>query len=260
MISYPVEINKKRYIFTEFLSSGTFYRPTLFPVTICWVLLIGGGAGGKATASSNVVDVWGGGAGAWLERMVFLTQSSYTVTIGAGGAGGTKSGSGTALYGGTGGDSSFGVFLVAKGGKGQYNTNLGGDMPYGQQISTTTRIEDRGVFGFSGANGGSSGTDNGKDCLLLPSMFPRPASYSGGLCNGGSGAHANGGGGGGGGARGAGGNGAVYTSSGTQDRNGTSAEANTGAGGGGASYYSSYYGYGGNGGSGYCAVIYEVTI
>lgn len=103
-----------------FTANGTFTKAT-YP----WLRAIrvktvgaGGGSGGAATTGAGEVAAGaGGGGGAYAES--FITDiaglsASVTVTVGAGGAGGAAG----ANAGSTGGDSSFGSAVIAKGGNG----------------------------------------------------------------------------------------------------------------------------------------------
>lgn len=99
-------------------------------VTYFDVQCIGGGGGGAQSVGNG--GAAGGGAGAYIRSIVNVTAtSSFTITIGAGGL----------ANGGTGGDSSFGVFLSAKGAVG----NAGG-------VASTTITNN--VISLAGSAGG----------------------------------------------------------------------------------------------------------
>jgi len=89
----------------EFLSSGIWDMPTGIAKCEAIILLIGGGQGGGSGSAS----AQGGSPGQARIEYVILDQSSYTVTIGAGGTQNT-------IIGYAGGDTYFGSLLVAKGG------------------------------------------------------------------------------------------------------------------------------------------------
>jgi len=99
----------------EFLSSGTFTAPV---AGTYWVTMIGGGGGGGARIDSASNTVTGGYAGQCLVRfpVVLTAAQAVTVTIGSGGAGASRSTSGSTT-GSTGGNTSFDS-LVVNGGKG----------------------------------------------------------------------------------------------------------------------------------------------
>jgi len=103
-------------------STTSWTAPT--GVTSVEVILCGGGGGGQGGSS---LANWGGGGGGGSVTYSVLTvvpATSYTITIGAGGAGGSGSG-GAYGSGSTGGTSSFGALLsIAGGGPGGNNTSI----------------------------------------------------------------------------------------------------------------------------------------
>jgi hypothetical protein len=94
------------YSYLGFTSSGsvTVTRDGLFDV-----LIVAGGAG----ASGNIGG--GGGGGGVINKTVYLTAATYTVTVGSGGSGGVASASGT-----QGNPSSLNVFAGLGGGKSSF--------------------------------------------------------------------------------------------------------------------------------------------
>jgi hypothetical protein len=198
----------------------------------------GGGGGGSDTVDGTPYNRGSGGGGGY--TTIMLSQavtpgSSISVTIGAGGAGGTTNKQGT-----TGGTSSFGAIASANGGVGgMYGKNsgrVGGDGGAGGGAGGYIY-----TGGSVGGTGGSNGSAGGNTS----------ASVTGGLGQGtttrefGSGTLYSGGGGGAAqnaGAGGAGGGGAGGTST------GGNASPNTGGGGGGGQTS------GGSGGSGIIVV------
>lgn len=165
----------------------------------------GGGGGGYGTSqhaggSASTFLRWGagGGSGYINEMTVFLNRGdSIPVTVGAGGSGGPyainyNSPGKAALYGGTGGTTSFGTYLSATGGTGG-NTGLagsnsvggiganngmgqegysnrvfakGGFLYFGQDdfLVKTSKDNDRYVFSSygSGGNGSNVSSTNGQ--------------------------------------------------------------------------------------------------
>ena len=109
--------------------------PNLKYLEICCVGGGGGGGSGRCSATNNVQTMTGGGGGAivylWIEASR-LTNSPYTITVGRGGTpGAARVATGTAVTGNTGssgGDTSFGSLVVAKGGSGGSHSSfaLGG--------------------------------------------------------------------------------------------------------------------------------------
>lgn len=228
---------QKNWKTEEFTSNGTWTRPT--GVEIVRVVLVGGGGGGGGGTTTNP----GGGGGGGQTRTAWLpvSSSSYSVTIGAGGAGGAG------VDGSDGASSTFGSLLTALGGEG------------GQAEDVTTLARGGGMWSGSagvwyayeqyrtGSAGGSWGGRGAPGGQVYPLNVGYPAS---GFGKGGTQAGGTSTGGGGGGSFGAGGGG------GANNTNGTSASANTGGGGGGAGKAASGTKTGGDGGSGYCLVMW----
>jgi hypothetical protein len=92
------------YIIHTFTTTGTSTF-ILYNNTVCDILVVGGGGGGGYNCGSG-----GGGGNVLYFSQQFLTSGSYTITVGAGGAGGTSA-NGTA-----GSSSQFGTFTPASGG------------------------------------------------------------------------------------------------------------------------------------------------
>lgn len=236
----------------EFTSTGTFTVPS--NCTTIEILLVGGGGGGASTSNvSSVTYAGGGGGGQVVKKYLTVTAgSTYTVTIGAGGAGATAN----ASNGSVGGNSSFGSLLVCggggyggtrntAGGAGAAGTNAqGGGYPGGTTYSFTST--------WSAAPGGSGG-GSGSDTSDVPGGTGGSASQMGysfqqmtaaglnyqttpvGLYG-----------------FGAGGPAGLMR----RDGAGLAAQANTGNGGGGAYAQGAILYSGGNGGSGYCLISY----
>lgn len=100
--------------FQLFLTPGTFtYTPTAGTKKILIRMVGGGGGGGgcSATSAGQYATGAAGGAGAYAEHFINSLASTYTVVIGAGGAGGATSGAGT-----TGGNTIFGGIVTCNGG------------------------------------------------------------------------------------------------------------------------------------------------
>ncbi len=101
-----------------FKTAGTFtYTPSANLVYLT-VEVQGGGGGGAATITGTPINYWSqGGAGGGYGKSLLAAASvlgGVTVTVGAGGAGGTSS----PIAGANGGNSSFGALITATGGAG----------------------------------------------------------------------------------------------------------------------------------------------
>ena len=121
-----------------FNSSGTFIVPP--GVTSITVQAWGAGGGGASGGTGNRA---GGGGGAFATKIIAVTPgTSYTVTVGSGGAPGS-----------TGGNSSFGAEVIAVGGSS--GSGLTGGT--GGLASNCTPT----VGAFSGGNGGGSSSTSG---------------------------------------------------------------------------------------------------
>ena len=137
---------------SQFTSTGTFVVPS--NCSAVQVLLVGAGGGGgcgKSTSTNNILCAGGGGGGEVYEGIISVTAgASYTVTIGAGGAG---SGA-VSSAGGTGGSTTFGSLATANGGGG------GAGIP--QDYSGFTGPTRNGGYGgggnqYAGGGGGGAG-------------------------------------------------------------------------------------------------------
>ena len=232
--------------YIKFLSSGTLTMKACMNVDLS---LVGGGGGGGGGRFDNPSCQGGGGGSAGYTKNynnVTLQNTTYNITIGAGGSGG-----GYGARGGTGGTTYFGGYTASGGGGSRTGSaDSYGGSGGGASGNNWGGYANPGVGGSNGSNGTRTGNGGGfgqgsTTYGFASSAFPL---YSGGGGGGGlvypisgySNSYAGAYGGNGGGARGGGNNSA----------NGSSAAANTGGGGGGGGcYYGGGYS-GGNGGSG----------
>lgn len=138
--------------FQVFTTSGTFTVPTGFTKFI--VRAVGGGKNATQSVSTSSTGASGNGAD-YAESLVTLTVATVTVTIGANGS--------------TGGDTTFGSYLLAKG-AGSASTNIGSVIvsgePAGNGFATGSgTFSGKGgnsMFGYGGTGVfGSNGTANG---------------------------------------------------------------------------------------------------
>ncbi len=244
----------------EFTSNGSWVAPS--GVTTVLVVGYGGGGGGASGGGTTASQKAGGGGGGSLQSTVVLTvvpNTSYTITIGAGGTGATTNRT-------SGADGSSTIF-------GSLATFIGG----GKGLQSSDNRYSAGGLSVSGYNGAGaalyrSGADlfhvNGPgyggcsaaytDSWKCNPADSNPLGYAGGTAGTTSGSYPGGGGGGGGpgGVGGSGGGGGG--DSGGVGVAGTAAAANTGAGGGGGGSGSGGAGggVGGNGGSGKLTIIW----
>ena len=215
----------------KYLTSGVF---TPKKNIIVDVFLVGGGGGGASITNATAGAGGGGGGytGTWMSVTLNANQA-YSVVIGAGGTsasnGGSTSGFGYSVNGGSSGTGTVYGGAGGSGGGGGANSSYAG-----------------GAGGTNGSNGTNAnnyygGTGQGTTTKEF-------GETSGTLYSGGGGGGANltvgsGAGGAGGGANG-----------GAANAAGSSASANTGGGGGGSGRYMSGTMLGGSGGSGICII------
>lgn len=228
------------------------------------VLLVGGGNAGYAWAGGAGYAGGGGGAGGVLQQTIYLAAATYTVDIGAGGAGSAGNirgsqgfpsvvGSGINAVSAAGGITFFpdngatgtvGGEIASSGGCHNGASSSASNNAQGKKGGASTGTSNAGGGGGFGAEGsaGSSSTGGAGGAGYDVSAFIAGSALF----------KAGGGGGGGAGAGGAGGSsvGGAGVTSGT----GTAAGANTGGGGGG----STNTGQGGAGGSGIVYVRFKV--
>jgi hypothetical protein len=257
--------------------NGTSWEQIASPYQVEFLVVAGGGGGGADLGG-------GGGAGGYLAQSTTLMPiTAYTVTIGAGGAGGTSPRETSSSFGKDGSNSVFGLFSAVGGGGG--GTYWNGNATYetgraggsggggGGGVTSTTGAPGTGTAGqgnnggrayggspYYGAGGGganavgadatSSSGGNGGAGINWQSLGTTYGGGGGGSAYGTGSGTAFGTGGAGGG-----GNGGYGSSTNTTGGSGT---ANRGGGGGGAPYNSTVPapGNGGAGGSGIVIIRY----
>ena len=215
---------------TSFTSVGSTTWTAPEGVTSVDYLVVGGGGGGGFGGRSG-----GGGAGGMRTGTLSVVGgTSYTVTVGAGGAKGTIVGGDFGNPGTNGGDSVFASITSDGGGGGGARSNSGSSY----------------INGKDGGSGGGGGVDGGAGTTGAGGSATSGQGYDGGTGQHVGGSHAGGGGGGGASAVGAnnsgssGGNGGAGLASSI-----TGASVTYAGGGGGGGSSSSSGGSGGGGGS-----------
>jgi hypothetical protein len=252
------------YTVHTFTANGTF-QVTSGSKSVEYLVVAGGGGGARFSG--------GGGAGGLLTGSTTVSTGLYTVTVGAGGSGGSGAVDSTPTWGGTGANSAFGLITASGGGGGASRSsgfagvagNPGGSgggaspadnspqtggaaTPPGQGNKGGDKVTSTGWGGGGGGGAGAAGADsslnvggNGGIGVIWPSGGA--TYYAGG--GGGSSYNFNTAGTGG---LGGGGNGKSDNASA-----GDSGTPFTGGGGGGGAYPS---GNGGAGGSGIVIIRY----
>lgn len=162
-----------------FNASGTWVCPA--GVVKVWVTAIGGGGGGGTQSGSNGTTntVCGGGGGSgdmcFLKELTVVPGTSYTVTIGSGGAAeasGTATSFGALLTLAGGGGTASGTAGVGGGSKGSSgapgcfgvnSSTIGGSGIFGGARATAASVANTGA----GGGGGPTGRAGGSGCLVV---------------------------------------------------------------------------------------------
>lgn len=257
-------------------TSGTTTWTCPTGVTQIELLVVAGGGGGGGTQETPAGGGGGGGGVIYRPFLAVTPGTSYTVTVGTGGAGGVGR-----VVGSNGGNSVFGALTAIGGGGGGFYSGLsttggsgGGAAWRGSTSNGSSGTADQGNAGGSvihtdslqgaagGGGAGSPGSNSvnrhgGGGGIGLPFDVSGTIAYYGGGGGGGGGAGDTTYRSGGAGGLGGGGSGGTSSSTGSNGSNGTS---NTGGGGGGAAGSRADPSYtqrtGGAGGSGVVHIRY----
>jgi len=179
----------------QVFTSTSTYTPTS-GMKYCIIEALGGGAGGGGCVASNATDAagaGGGGAGSYSRTVASsaMIGSSQTVTIGAGGTGGSAG----ANNGTNGGDTSVGVLCVGKGGTGGIGAPAntcsaggGGGVAGTGDVTSVGQVGDYGI-GYAGlaanlqsfgGRGGGSVFGNGAPAKVGPGAGNSATGYGAG--------------------------------------------------------------------------------
>jgi hypothetical protein len=154
----------------EFTSTGTWTAPTGVVAVECF--LVGGGGGGGGTYGAGAQG-GGGGGGEVMQKMITVVPgTTYTITIGGGGAGATAT-SGSNAAGANGVSSTFGALLTAVGGGGGASTSTGGGINEGSPGSTTASSGGgaSAATNYTNSAGGSGGGAAGPAFNAVPVRY-----------------------------------------------------------------------------------------
>lgn len=168
-IPIPVASSKTQKT-QEFTSTTTWTAPT--GVLAVDVFLCGAGGGGGGSYGTTALG-GGGGGGEVIQKMITVVPgTSYTITIGAGGAGATAD-SGSNAAGSNGASSTFGALLTAVGGGGGASTSTGGGINEGSPGSTTVSSGGgaSSATNFTNAAAGSGGGAAGPAFSAVPVRY-----------------------------------------------------------------------------------------
>jgi hypothetical protein len=276
-------LDNKRYRSHTFTSDGDFTVTTLGNGDrnqADFLVVAGGGGGGSRSTTGTTRSAGGGGAGGYQTSLgtsgaessalqkITLTQTTFSIDVGAGGDGFTTSVTGPT----NGSNSKFSTITSIGGGYGSPTDNIGGVHPNGAAGGSGGGAVGAGTGGLGtsnqGRNGGNAGGGSNLSAAGGGGGGAKDAGVNGANDKGGNGgdglsnilrtgsSETRGGGGGGNAGNGAGLGGAGGGgNSGGASGAGQNGQANTGGGGGAGSAATN----GGNGGSGIVVIRYEIA-
>ena len=137
------------YYYITFMNSGNFTLNS--NITGAIIVAVGGGGGGaKGSNTFNLAGAGGAGGGAGVIESVNLSSSTYSITVGAGGA------RCNLTNGSPGGASAFATYISSSGGQGGYVQIIDGHGPYVTAGTTTVSLPYT-LYGGGTGNGGDGG-------------------------------------------------------------------------------------------------------
>lgn len=169
-----------------FTSSGTFTLPSGYgaskPLLVDLEICGGGGGGGGGAYSASAEGRGGGGGGSGVTTVfdrVSLTANA-TITIGAGGTGGTAGGA-TGTAGASGGASNVNSTYYSPGGGGGSGAVITASSRYGKMVNTYGYFIPGGYAGSSLGGVGGAGGSGGDASGTLQSNPQNGLYYAGGI-------------------------------------------------------------------------------
>lgn len=169
-VNNNLQVGSGRIRTAKFTASGSWTAPAgVFSIQ---ALAVGGGGGGGASKSTNVntSETGGGGGGGGVVDGMFpvVPGTTYTVTIGTGGAGANT----TTAAGSNGTDTTFGSLFTAPGGQGGVTDSVG------TRVSPTSN-PGGSMGGWGRQSGATDTTSSGHGCGAATPIIPVSADSAG---------------------------------------------------------------------------------
>jgi len=162
------DVNGLTWEFFDFTGNGSI---TISAEGYADCLVVGGGGGGAQDVAAGRTSRAGGGAGGVRRGLVYLDADTYTITIGAGGAGKSTTGTG-ALFGTDGSPTTLGSVVRAGGGAAGLGQSGGGASNFTKAFpggggSPGAIVINEDISLREGAGSGAGGATNTFDGLTL---------------------------------------------------------------------------------------------